>query len=99
MEKKYILISILLLSLFLTSCAGNIVIEDATTFSEGLAAVKVNGKYGIIDKNGKEILPPIYDEEIKYLTRDKLLVRLNGKMTIFNKNEEKLIEKFYDELV
>lgn len=55
MEKKYILISILLLSLFLTSCGENIVIEDATTFSEGLAAVKVNGEYGYMDKEGNRV--------------------------------------------
>jgi hypothetical protein len=27
-------------------------------FSEGLAAVKVNGKWGIIDKKGKMVIPP-----------------------------------------
>jgi hypothetical protein len=28
---------------------------------EGLAKVKLNGKWGFIDKTGKEIVPPKYD--------------------------------------
>ena len=30
-------------------------------FSEGLACVKLNGKYGFVDKSGKEIIPVKYD--------------------------------------
>ncbi|MDH7577857.1 MAG: WG repeat-containing protein [Bacillota bacterium] len=32
--------------------------EEATEFSEGLAAVKIGGKWGYIDLTGKEIIPP-----------------------------------------
>jgi hypothetical protein len=32
--------------------------EDATTFSERLAAVDIGGKYGYIDTSGKLIIPP-----------------------------------------
>jgi hypothetical protein len=34
--------------------------EDAKPFSEGLAAVKMNGKYGFIDKNGEMKIAPQY---------------------------------------
>jgi hypothetical protein len=33
----------------------------ASLFSEGLAAVEINGKYGFIDKNGKVIIEPKFD--------------------------------------
>jgi hypothetical protein len=36
--------------------------DDAWPFSEGLAAVKVDGKWGFIDKTGKEIIPCVYSE-------------------------------------
>ncbi|MEO0288538.1 MAG: WG repeat-containing protein [candidate division WOR-3 bacterium] len=43
----------------------NIVIEckydAAFAFSEGLAAVKLNGKWGYIDKTGKEVIPTKFD--------------------------------------
>ena len=35
--------------------------EDALDFSEGLAAVKKDGKWGFIDKTGAEVIPFIYD--------------------------------------
>ena len=35
--------------------------DDANNFSEGLARVKLNGKYGYIDKQGTEVIPLKYD--------------------------------------
>ena len=35
--------------------------RDSGDFSEGLASVKLNGKFGYIDKTGKEIVPLKYD--------------------------------------
>lgn len=34
--------------------------EDADSFSEGLAAIYSKGKWGYIDKTGKEVIKPIY---------------------------------------
>mgnify|MGYP001624295558 CR=1 FL=1 len=34
---------------------------DFDTFSQGMATFRVNWKYGFIDKNFKEVIPPIYD--------------------------------------
>jgi hypothetical protein len=36
--------------------------DEAEEFSEGLAKVKLDDKYGYIDKIGKEIIPPKYSE-------------------------------------
>lgn len=36
-------------------------LPDFDSFSEGMAAFRVNWKYGFIDKNFKEVIPPIYD--------------------------------------
>lgn len=40
--------------------------EEAEPFSEGLAVVKLAGKYGVIDKKGQEILPIKYKSISKY---------------------------------
>lgn len=36
-------------------------------FSDGLAAYKLNGKYGYIDKSGVSKIPPVYDEADSFL--------------------------------
>ena len=36
--------------------------DDAFDFSEGLATVELNGKYGYIDKTGKEVIAIKYDD-------------------------------------
>ena len=41
-------------------------------FNEGFAPVKKNGKYGYIDKTGKEIVPCIYDYIEIWIRNDDL---------------------------
>ena len=38
-----------------------LIYDDAWYFSEGLARVYENGKWGFIDKTGKVVIPLIYD--------------------------------------
>ena len=40
---------------------GDFIFEDAKVFSDGLAAVKYEGKYGFINDKGEMIVPFIYD--------------------------------------
>ena len=47
-------------------------------FSEGLARVKLNDKWGFIDKTGKEVVPPKYDETGNF-HEGLAKVKLNGK--------------------
>ena len=35
--------------------------EQASSFSEGLAAVQTNGQWGFIDVNGRFVIPPAYE--------------------------------------
>ncbi|MEN2993613.1 MAG: WG repeat-containing protein [Bacteroidia bacterium] len=36
--------------------------EEIENFEEGLARVKLNAKWGLIDKTDREVIPPKYDE-------------------------------------
>lgn len=61
---------------------------------------KKNGKYGIIDFEGKEITKPIY-EEIDGLEKkeSELLIKLNGKYGVINVRGAKLIKPEYDNII
>ena len=52
--------------------------DDAMDFSEGLAGVKLNGKWGFIDKTGKEVIPIKFDIAWPF-ENGKAMVQLNGK--------------------
>ena len=58
-------------------------------FREGLAPVKLNGKWGRIDKTGKEVIPLKYDDTWPF--REGLAyVKLNGKCGYIDKTGKEL---------
>jgi len=75
--------------------------DDARPFSEGLAMVKLNGKYGYIDKSGKELIPFKYDLA-HYLdlghnfSEGLAAVILNGKYGYIDKSGKEVIPFKYD---
>lgn len=60
---------------------------------------KQDGKYGLIDYNGKVIIKPIY-EEIEGLENkeSELLVKKDGKYGVVNDRGDKLIKEEYDNI-
>jgi len=60
--------------------------DSAMDFSEGLAAVKLDGKWGYIDKNGNEVIKCVYDCD-GFFSEDLVAVRLNGKYGYLAKTE------------
>lgn len=76
--------------------------DGMDNFSEGLAAVNLNDKYGFIDKNGQEIIPCTY-ENAYYLGLKSLsfsegmaAVSKNGKWGFINQTGDKVIPFIYD---
>lgn len=65
-------------------------------FSEDLVKVTLNGKWGIIGKNGKEIILPKYDD-IYSLSEGFASVSLNGKYGLIDKNGTEITLPKYDE--
>ena len=62
--------------------------DQVCGFHDGLAIVKLNGKYGFIDKTGKEIIPLIYDSAGDF-SEGVANVKSNGKwITIDQTGEE-----------
>ena len=58
-------------------------------FSEGLASVELNNKYGFIDKEGKEIIPLKYDRVTPFFFMGSAEVMLNDKWFYINKKGER----------
>jgi hypothetical protein len=52
--------------------------NEAGDFGDGLAVVKLKGKYGFIDETGKVAIPLIYDDADGFLYGNAE-VTLNGK--------------------
>jgi len=72
-------------------------------FSEGLAAVKVEGKWGFIDKTGRIVIKPAYDVANRFsegvaivaIGEDLLLIDRNGR-TIWSRSMNILSLNIYD---
>jgi len=78
---------------------GKIVIEpkydSASWFSEGLAAVELNGKWGFIDKTGKMVIEPKYDMAEDF-SEGLAAVELNHKWGFIDKTGKMVIEPKYN---
>lgn len=58
--------------------------------------IKINGRFGTIDKKGKEVIPPIY-RQISCISEDMAIVRgENRKIGFFGLNGQKDIPCIYD---
>lgn len=57
---------------------------SAGNFSEGLARVCRNQKYGYVDLSGKEIIPCIYDAETQKIFRNYFIEFKKNMIKIFN---------------
>lgn len=69
--------------------------EQIGDFLEGLAVVKSNGKYGFIDKTGKEVISLKYDE-VENFREGLAKVVLNKKIGYISKIERIVIPIKYD---
>lgn len=70
--------------------------DDATKFIDGLACVKVNSKWGIIDKQGREISEIKYSSKISF-SEGFACVSLNGKYGFIDKFGQEVIAIKYED--
>ena len=71
--------------------------DAAWDFTGGFARVKLNGKYGFMDKTGKEICPIKYDYAYCFC-EGLAAVELNGKFGVINSQGKEIIPLIFDEL-
>ena len=79
---------------------GKVVIEPkyeyTWAFSEDLAWVVLNDKWGFIDKNGKEITPLKYDK-VEPFRENIARVRLNGRWGYIDKTGKEIVRLIYND--
>ena len=68
---------------------------DYYGFSDGLAAVELNDKFGFIDKTGREVIPLIYDNAYSF-SNGFAVVALNGKYGFIDETGREVIPFKYD---
>jgi hypothetical protein len=71
--------------------------DNVGKFYGGLAIVEFKGKYGLVDENGNEVIPPKYDEFKPF--SEGLLVGRNGKWGFIDKSFNAVIAPKYKEIV
>ncbi len=69
--------------------------DNAERFSEQLAAVMKDGKYGAINENGELVIPMLYDS-MKYCTFAMIPVEADGEWYFINGNGEAVYGPFED---
>jgi len=66
-----------------------------SVFQEGAAIIRLEGKFGLINRQGYEIVAPIYDN-IHLYNEGYAAVSKNGKWTFVNKQGKRLTPLRYD---
>ena len=73
--------------------------ENDNVWYEKILRVKKNGKYGLIDFNGKELLPVEYDEiTVLKGIENSIIIKKDGKVGLVNDNGSIIIEAKYREI-
>jgi hypothetical protein len=72
--------------------------DDVGSFQEGRAWVKLNRKYGFVDLQGNEVIPPKYDDVFSFY-EGRARVRLNGKEYFKPQDRAKLRENKIQQLL
>ncbi len=69
--------------------------DEIGTFSDGLALVKDNSKWGFIDAQGNKVIDTKYDIASSF-TKGAAIVKLNNKFFLINKKGEPVNDNKYD---
>jgi hypothetical protein len=70
--------------------------DGASNFKDGFALLRLNGKYGIIDITGKEIILKYNDISISHCNEGIAKVKQNGKFGYINKEGKEITSIKYD---
>lgn len=73
-------------------------LEDVIGYRENLIAVKLDGKFGFVDRQGQLIIANRYDD-IQLFSEGLAPYKLNGKWGFLNSSEELVIQPVFDEVL
>lgn len=94
--KKYILgFCVTILSNSISNCQ-TIWDNGVSSFNDGFARVELNGRYGLIDKSGKIVIPCVYENYYIEFAEGLAAVKINGKFGFIDKEGKLSIPCIYD---
>ncbi|MGL4874431.1 MAG: WG repeat-containing protein [Clostridium sp.] len=70
--------------------------DEAYPFEEGLASIKIDGKYGFIDYRGREVIEPLYEYTDICFRGGKCVAKKDGKFGYINKEGKEEIPFEYE---
>ena len=77
----------------------NIDKNDNVWYEENILKIKKNGKYGLIDFNGKELVPAEYDEiTVLEGIENSIIIKKDGLVGLVNDNGSTIAELSYKEI-
>ena len=77
----------------------NIDANNNVWYEENILRIKLNGKYGLIDLRGKELLQPEYDEiTVLQGIENSIIIKKDGKVGLVNDNGSIIVEPEYAEI-
>jgi|GEM_PF-408657 len=69
--------------------------DSAGSFFDGMAVVKINNKWGFIDKTGREVVSPKYDS-VRNFSDGMAAVEINNKWGFIDKTGREIVSLKYD---
>ncbi len=78
--------------------ANNLRLAEAvllSIFSESLAGVKIGDKWGFIDRSGKQVIPPKFDNVYPF-SEDLAAVMIQGKYGFIDRSGKQVIPPTFD---
>lgn len=76
------------------SASGNVVINPAWKFHDGMAVINKNGKFGFVNEKGIEIVPPKYDE-VDVFNEERARFRNGKKWGFLDTNGNEIVPATY----
>ena len=83
-------------SSFVENAMNKGLFDNIWEFEVGIC-VKKDGKYGILNKAGEEIVPPIYDSQIMLNGEGLYLIKREGKYGYINAEGKEIVPPMYDD--
>ena len=81
------------------SFSGKKEYEYKGKFKYGVARIKENGKWGLINSNGEQVLPPEFEEIVTLSFNNGLMgVKIDGKWGLADHNGDEIVPAIYDDI-
>ncbi|WP_304407884.1 WG repeat-containing protein [Bacteroides acidifaciens] len=71
--------------------------DEIDFFRDNRALIKINDKYGFVDRHGSEVIPPVYDSALCY-SDGYAAIRYNGKWGVIDMDGKEVINAEYNEI-